>query len=87
MSTGVTIHDHLITGDWGLEGTGGGVRLGVSITQIMTDSFNAAEYHRQLDLDEEEKKARIEERLQHIKLSNRGLTFVPQFVLQVKNIR
>ena len=53
----------------------------------MTDSFNAAEYHRQLDLDEEEKKARIEERLQHIKLSNRGLTFVPQFVMQVQNIR
>mmetsp|Transcript_4878 Transcript_4878/g.11665 ORF Transcript_4878/g.11665 Transcript_4878/m.11665 type:complete len:378 (+) Transcript_4878:394-1527(+) len=49
--------------------------------------FLPEEYLAQLDEDEAEKKRRIQERLKHIKLANRGLTFVPQFVLEVSDVK
>lgn len=49
--------------------------------------FLPEEYLKQLDEDEAEKKKRVEESLKHIKLSNRGFSFVPQFVMQVEGIR
>mmetsp|Transcript_27725 Transcript_27725/g.54201 ORF Transcript_27725/g.54201 Transcript_27725/m.54201 type:complete len:379 (+) Transcript_27725:54-1190(+) len=49
--------------------------------------FLPEEYLAQLDADEAEKKRRIQERLKHIKLSNRGMNRVPKFVLEVEDVQ